>query len=162
MHEFVEGNGHARVPQHFVTSAGIGLGRWAHRQREAYRVGRLAESSYRALDALPGWSWGIPAGAIAAIGLPQSLAISGDVRVERWFIPGLSELIAFVARHGTASVPFSYRAPSGYRLGYWCANRRRAYGHGHLAAGHSKVLEQLPGWRWNEESSVRTRAELAP
>ena len=54
---FVDREGHSRVPQSYKDSDGYALGRWVHKQRQAYQEGKLDPERRARLEALPGWSW---------------------------------------------------------------------------------------------------------
>lgn len=53
-------HGTTEVPAAHVCADGLRLGRWIRRQRETWQGGRLSDSRAKALQALPGWSWGAP------------------------------------------------------------------------------------------------------
>jgi hypothetical protein len=54
---FVEENGHARVPQRFVTGDGVKLGSWVSNQRTAFKKGELEVERIDALNELD-FIWG--------------------------------------------------------------------------------------------------------
>ena len=56
LREFVEREGHARVPQ-WHREDGYRLGQWVAIQRTAYRGGNLDRERRARLEALPGWMW---------------------------------------------------------------------------------------------------------
>lgn len=59
LNAFVKKHGHAHVQDHTRWGGpDIWLALWVKRQRKAYRAGRLARDRIRALEALPGWTWG--------------------------------------------------------------------------------------------------------
>jgi hypothetical protein len=65
---------------------------------------------------------------------------------EPWFREGLRELLLYVREFGSAAVPFDYVAPSGFRLGYWRANRIKAQRQRTLSRAHANILAWLPAW----------------
>ena len=61
LQQFVDRNGHARVPQNhreLFEGSEVGLGTWVVIKRTQYRAGSLLPSRAAALEALPGWDWG--------------------------------------------------------------------------------------------------------
>jgi hypothetical protein len=58
---------------------------------------------------------------------------------------GLACLWEYVREHGTAQVPRSRQAPSGFRLGEWVSGRRKLRGQNERV---DRLLESLPGWTW--------------
>lgn len=53
-------NGHASPPQKTVLDGAHRLGHWVHKQRLAYRAGRLVAYRVERLEALPAWTWASP------------------------------------------------------------------------------------------------------
>lgn len=88
------------------------LGVWMATQRQAYRLGTLAEDRAALLQDLPGWRWDA--------GLPQ-------VDVEM-----IEALRVFVEFEKHAEVPDDHRE-DGLRLGAWCWSIRRRHWTGNLA-----------------------------
>jgi superfamily II DNA or RNA helicase len=61
LRQFVDRNGHARVPQdhkELFEGSELGLGAWVVIKRTQYRAGSLLPSRVAALEAFPGWDWG--------------------------------------------------------------------------------------------------------
>jgi hypothetical protein len=56
LQNFVEREGHAKVPQRHVED-GYRIGRWVMAQRREYQNGRLAPQRRSRLNATPGWTW---------------------------------------------------------------------------------------------------------
>ena len=54
--EFVERQGHARVPATW-REEGYGLGSWVNRQRSQYQRGTLLRQRQARLESVPGWAW---------------------------------------------------------------------------------------------------------
>ena len=80
------------------------------------------------MRALPDWVW--------------------DVGEAEWQ-EGLAALEAYVAEHGDARVPVSYKTAEGFRLAGWVRNRRTNYKQGQLSAERIGALEALPDWVWD-------------
>jgi superfamily II DNA or RNA helicase len=62
--EYVDREGHARVPNSYITSDGFKLGNWVSSRRMDYKKSKLSEDRIRALEELPGWSWDPLEGAV--------------------------------------------------------------------------------------------------
>jgi hypothetical protein len=56
---YVDREGHARVPNRYVSDDGYPLGSWVSTRRADRRKGQLTLDRTAALQALPGWSWSI-------------------------------------------------------------------------------------------------------
>lgn len=52
----------------------------------------------------------------------------------------------FAAQHGR--IPSFHEQLDGFKIGHWVNNRRQDYKRGRLQAEHIRLLEHLPGWRW--------------
>lgn len=132
---FVSREHHARVPTSYVSAGGYNLGSWIRTNRSEYRIGKLSKDRIAQLEAVPGWTWS-----------PFDDA----------FRSGIGELLRFIARKHHARVPAQYKSPSGYRLGFWVAERREQYRSRAIprvrlaelkrALGSKHLKELLPGW----------------
>lgn len=132
LHAFVQAEGHAQVPNRYVTASGSKLGAWASNARQQYHAGTLPAERAKQLEALPGWAWN-----------------AYDSAWER----AISELRAFVQEEGHARVPTRYVAASGYRLGAWVILRRVKYRAGEIPVERIAELESFPGWTWDARMS---------
>ena len=54
----------------------------------------------------------------------------------------------YVAAHGTARVPRSFRTADGFRLGGWFHKQRSVYQTGKLSPERISRLEASEGWVW--------------
>ena len=124
LQQFVAVQGHARVPRSYRTSDGYPLGTWVGTQRT--KKDQLSPERRARLDALKDWAWN-----------------SRDALWEE----GFAQLQQFVAAHGHARVPTSYRSSDGYRLGMWVGGQRTQ--RHKLSSGRLTRLEAVAGWVWN-------------
>jgi hypothetical protein len=103
---YAEANGTARMP---TTHADTELARWAARQRQSHRTGRLPNERFERLDALcpHGWSWGVH---------------------EDKFQHGLEHFRAYRERFASETPPpKKYVDPDdGYPTGRWFENLQRS------------------------------------
>lgn len=127
-------HGHTDPPPTLLSDSGDAVAEWVRRMRKVARAGRLESARAARLEALPGWS---------------TAPRRGE---KRGWDPNFDELLAYVAEHGHASPPQSYRTPAGTALGVWVSNQRKEYRNGSMARNEPHRiarLESLPGWRWN-------------
>ncbi len=129
LRQFVEREGHARVPTAHVEE-GFPLRRWAGGLRAEWKRGSLEPERVQALESVPGWSWGL------------------DVNREQRFEEGLRYLRAFVEREGHARVTAGH-VERGFRLGGWVRRQRQDYRNGKLPLPWVVQLAAVPGWSWN-------------
>jgi len=123
---YVEKNGDARVPDGYRTEAGYDLAKWCGARRRERKAGKLDAKQVAVLEGL-GFSW--------------------DPRQED-YQRGLTELASYAAHRGTAQVPAGYQTPSGFKLGTWCAARRRDGKAGRLSPERKAQLDAL-GFVWD-------------
>jgi superfamily II DNA or RNA helicase len=126
LRQFVEREGHARVPQRYVEDA-FRLGHWVGKQRSEHTRGKVSPDRERRLEVLPGWSW--------------------DPFTDKWE-EGFRLLCQFTGREGHARVPAS-NVKDGFRLGDWVGRQRNDHALGRLALDREDRLEALPGWTWD-------------
>jgi hypothetical protein len=124
LREFVQREGHARVPDDCVTDDGLKLGSWVRNQRSRYRSKRLSQERIDALNAVEGWAW------------------------SNWD-DGMKHLRAFVDREGHARVGADHICDDGHPLGTWVANRRHDYTAGTLSQERIDALNAVEGWAWS-------------
>lgn len=147
--EYVEREGHARVPYSHVGPEGEGLGIWVNTQRKRRRAGTITADQALRLEDLPGWAWDVE-----NIGVPRRKAERHQENWERWF----SLLARYVESEGHARVPRSYITAEGERLGTWV--RRQHARLAELDPQHRSRLEALPGWV-DATADPRWRARFA-
>ena len=125
---YVAENGHARVPDSYVSLGGHRTGGWVGARRRDYAAGTLSADRIAELEAIDGWVW--------------------NPFDEQW-TTGLAAVTAYVTKHGDARVPTSYVSPDGHRTGRWVSGHRNSYVTGRLTPDRIAELESLPGWVWN-------------
>jgi superfamily II DNA or RNA helicase len=137
---YVRARGHARVPRDYASPTGFELEHWCRNRSSERKAGNLDADRVAALDAL-GFVW--------------------DRRQDVLY-RGLAELACYVRRHGNARVRQGYAAPSGFKLGAWCTERRTEYRNGRLGTENVAALEAL-GFEWDprQEKFDRGVGELA-
>jgi len=116
------------------------LGFWVHKQRVAYRKGKLYNDQIETLEKLPGWVWNALKG--------QQRGKRHRTRSKGW-IKSLERLREYVQREGNALVSYSYVTEDGYKLGTWVRDQRYEHKKGRLSPEQYTLLQQLPGWVWD-------------
>ncbi len=128
LRQYIEREGHARVPDGYTAPDGFKLGSWVVNRRQDYRKEKLDASQIEQLEALHGtWAW--------------------SSRVAQWE-EGFERLLAYVAEHGTAWVRADYQCSDGYTLGAWASRQRSLHHNGQLEESRQARLDVLPGWEW--------------
>ncbi|MEU6351624.1 Helicase associated domain protein [Streptomyces sp. NPDC047072] len=120
-----ERHGHLDVPTGYVASDDFRLGRWIINQRKARREDRMPEDKIRALE---------------------DLGIVWDPLEAKWE-RGLAEARAYKDRYKDLRVHARYVAPSGYKLGGWIADQRKAQARERLPKDRIDRLNAL-GMSW--------------
>lgn len=124
--KFARREGHANVPRgHHV--AGVALGRWVGKQRDAHRRGLLSADRVALMEALPQWTW--------------------DPHSKAWE-EGFRHLITFTKAEGD-DMPAASQTIAGYSFGKWVDRQRLAYRRGKLTPNQIRRLEALDGWTWD-------------
>ncbi|WP_198539394.1 helicase associated domain-containing protein, partial [Streptomyces graminilatus] len=122
---FRERNGHLDVPNTYVTSDEFRLGTWIGNQRKARREERLSQDKIRALE---------------------DLDIVWDPLEAKWE-RGLAEARVYKDRYKDLRVHAKYVSPSGYKLGGWIAEQRKARVQGRLPERRAEKLNVI-GMAW--------------
>ena len=104
---------------------------WISHQRWYYKNGTLSDDRAAALEAVPGWWW----------------------EKEDPFPPTLEKLKVFLREHGR--LPKTIEKP----LGRWISDKRTKYKEGKLEANRVAALEDIPGWKWEEEDPFPGKLE---
>lgn len=125
---YVELHGTADVPTTATTGAGHNLGRWVDAQRQSHKNGRLSAERVAALQARPGWHWGVR-------------------QDDRWWA-NHAQLSAWVRDQG--SLPSVRRDSNATEvsLAHWAGTQRARHRAGRLAQDKADALAALPGWHW--------------
>jgi hypothetical protein len=134
LRQFVDREGHARVPNRQVESFDgeeIRLGSWVGSRRGDYAKGKLSKDRIDALEALPGWEWDL---------------------LEADFKEKLAALSQYVSREGRARI--SRRHVETFRgkeilVGKWASKCRVEYAQRKLSQDRIDALGALPGWEWD-------------
>ena len=131
LHRYVEVR-HTAAPPTSARVEGFDLGEWVKQLRSCYWAGTLEPDRVELLEALPGWRW------------------SGTH--ERQWRARLDALRRYAARNGTSAVPPGVVVGSRMRLGQWVAAQKASQAAGTLPRPAAELLEQVPGWEWEEQS----------
>ncbi|MBL9131397.1 MAG: helicase associated domain-containing protein, partial [Verrucomicrobiaceae bacterium] len=125
-------HGHAHVPAHW--SEDVELGRWADKQRQKARKGRLQAEKRARLDAL-GFPWQPGNAPVLKARPPQNFPKPAHEKV---WLRHLEDLRAFHEEHGHFRVP-----PKMGELSRWCKAQRKEARRGKLTPGRRAALEAL-------------------
>jgi hypothetical protein len=131
LHRYVEVRRTAAAPT-TARVEGFDLGEWVKQLRSCYWAGTLEPDRVELLETLPGWRW------------------SGTH--ERQWRARLDALRRYAARNGTSAVPPDVIVGSRMQLGQWVAAQKASQAAGTLPRPAAELLEQLPGWEWEEQS----------
>jgi len=127
--QFWEREGHLKIPRNHFEN-GIRCGGWITKQRDAYRRGKLSNSRYKLLSAIPGWEW------------------EPNASLETIWDGHFSALLGFANREGHSRVPPRF-VEEDLRLGQWVGVQRTLYKNGKLPENRVQRLETVPNWSWN-------------
>ena len=128
LQKFVHKEGHCKVPNSFRTPDGFRLGVWVTVQR--MKKNRMSQERRERLAALSGWIW--------------------DALEEQWG-KMFGCLREFAHKEGHCRVPTSFKTPDGKLLGVWVGRQRLQ--REALSDDRKNLLEQLPGWSWDNLES---------
>ncbi len=135
---YIAREGHANVPQKYVTDDGFKLGNWVNTRRQERRAGTLSAKRIADLSAL-GMVW-------------DSLEAGYQI--------GVAHLLAYSAAEGHANVPGKYVTDDGFGLGTWVANRRQERGEGRLSTVRISELNTLGMvWGYSRDTGYRIGVE---
>ena len=121
---YVAQHGDAKTPQNYQTADGLALGTWVSTQRQKRES--LSPDRIARLESLKGWSW--------------------DPITDQWN-DGYQALTEYVAQHGDARSPRSFKSKGGLRVGSWVSAQRHK--RESLSQDQIARLESLKGWSWD-------------
>ena len=122
LQQYVEAEGHSRVPQTHRAADGFNLGTWVNTQRVRYRHKTLEADRIERLSEIPDWSW--------------------HARESKWE-QGFQHLRKFADAHDHVTVPIDYEI-NGFKLRDWLTNNRAKFDK--LSPERQRRLKELPGW----------------
>lgn len=122
--DFIDREGHCRVPNRYKTIDGFHLGRWVGTLRAG--IGELPPDRRKRLEELPGWAW--------------------DALDEQWD-SGFDRLLEYIRNEGDSRVEKRFTMPDGFRLGEWVTRQRR--NRDELSHARQMRLEAMPNWTWD-------------
>lgn len=118
----------ADVPTTATTAGGNKLGRWVDAQRQRHKNGRLSAERVTALQARPGWRWGVR-------------------QYDRWWA-NHALLSAWAAEHGRLPAVRQDSDPTEASLASWSGTQRAHHRAGRLRQDKAAALSALPRWHW--------------
>jgi superfamily II DNA or RNA helicase len=124
--EYAEREGHALIPEKYITNGGYSLGHWVRNQRSKKNINKLSAGKVEKLESVPGW-----------------VANIDEFRWERAY----KQLQAYAQTEGNARVKGTYVSSDGLRLGQWVGSQRQK--RSLLTADKKARLEALPDWAWS-------------
>lgn len=116
--------------------AGVRIGEWAVRQRQARRRNMLGGDRIARLQQLPGWYWD---------------RADADWDDTYQLLLSYADVHGTIADHPAGASRFAKARSCGgvrLRLGVWLALQRQWYRDGLLGDDRARLLEKLPGWDW--------------
>jgi len=112
------------------------LGLWGSTQRAVKKAGELPAERVKLLEAVPGWKW--------------------DFKSDVWS-EGYESVKAF-AENNNKTPSAKSKNKEEARLGEWCQTQKKAKRKGNLSPERIKLLEAIPGFRWNfQQESFQER-----
>lgn len=124
LNKYFEEYGNIDVPQSYVDSNGLKLGRWLCNQKTLYRENKLSTERIKQLEEL-GMVW--------------------NLQYRKWNVY-YSALCDYYDKHGNINVLFDYQTEDGLKLGRWLNNQKQAYkgnGNCHISNEQIELLEKL-------------------
>jgi hypothetical protein len=131
---FVDSEGHANVPQSYVTASKYKLGSWLSAVRAKRQ--NLPKEKIAELESLSGWSW--------------------SPREGSWD-RGIAALERFFNEHGHAAPTKTHINGDGFKIGAWVGEARS--NKDNLSNERVAQLEFFVGWTWNA-AEAKWKADL--
>ena len=104
-------------------------GEWQSTQRKAYKKKELAEERIRILNETPGWTW-------------EEEVFTYQDQVDHWN--------AMYVKSGNKKPSRHSKDPEVKRAGQWQDRQRHAYKKKELAEDRILILNETPGWTWED------------
>lgn len=141
--EYKKRHGNCEVPQEYVTADGLRIGSWVYNVQLSYKgiyiKCHLTDEQYNALIAL---------------------GVNLETYRETQWKTSLEEAKIFYEENGHIDAVFRYESPSGFKLGHWLAEQRKAYKDGRLSEQRKTELDKL-GMIWNCPAQWEDKYTLA-
>jgi len=126
LQEFVDANGHAKIPESHISTDGFKLGNWLRSQKQMKST--LTSSQIRKLESLNGWFWN---------------------RIDFEWEVAFSHIQDYASEEGHARPVRHYKTVDGYKLGEWIVHQRSLHKKDKLTPERQTKLESLAGWTWD-------------
>ena len=135
-------NGNLIVPSNFVTADGVRLGSWICRLRKLRK----------------GQGKGTPPTA-EQIKRLDDIGMIWELNTTRRWDSAYAFAKKYFEENGNLLIPSTYRTETGFALGQWVQNQRKAYNNGTIFETRRKLLNQI-GMVWNPPDSWLIRYNL--
>jgi hypothetical protein len=126
--EFVQQEGHAKIPATYKTNDGYALGKWVKKQIKSFQQNKINDEVKEKLNAIEGWSW--------------------NTVPEFWY-EGYSYLKEFIKQVGHAKIPATFKTNDGYALGKWVEEQIKSFQQNKINDEVKEKLNAIEGWSWN-------------
>lgn len=135
-------NGNLIVPSNFVSDDGVRLGAWISRLRKLRK----------------GQCKGTPPTADQIKRL-DDIGMIWELNITRKWDNAYTFAKKYFEKNGNLLIPSAYKTETGFSLGQWLQNQRKAFNRGTLDEARKKLLNQI-GMVWNPQNSWLTRYNL--
>ena len=140
--KYYKENGNLIVPSNFVSADGIRLGSWISRLR------KLRKGQGRGTPPTP-----------EQIKRLDDIGMVWELNITRKWDNAYAFAKRYFEEHGDLLVPSAYKTETGFSLGQWVQNQRKAFSKGTIDEARKKLLNQI-GMVWNPPNSWLVRYNL--
>lgn len=135
-------NGNLIVPSNFVSDDGVRLGRWISKLR------KLREGKGKGIPPTP-----------EQIKRLDDIGMVWELNITRKWDNAYIFAQRYFEEHGDLLVPASYKTETGFSLGQWVRNQRKAFSNGNINKTRERLLNRI-GMVWNPLDSWMVRYNL--
>ena len=140
--KYYKENGNLIVPSNFVSADGVRLGNWISRLR------KLRKGQCKGTPPTP-----------EQIKRLNDIGMVWELNITRKWDNAYTMAKKYFEEHGDLLIPSSYKSESGFSLGQWIQNQRKAFNKGTIDESRKKILNQI-GMVWNPPDSWQIRYNL--